>query len=256
MSKDSKGLPKSQTEDIGSRDHLATDTREENPDTGYSAFFMKRAAASIANGQGHNTLGGNLVRDGESRGDFWDAGRVKANRFKSMMGTDSTSKVIDYGCGSLRLGAHFIDELPKGHFFGLDVTDDFFNMGVDLIGSEIIEAKQPVLRVINQAAVNEAAAFGADGVYSSAVCVHVHPDERGFYFQALQDMAGKSGCHLVFDATVGHESSRYANRSWAMTEDEIMASVPELTFIKKTESKWRDKNGYQVAVAQFEFKRP
>lgn len=40
--------------------------------------------------------------------------------------------VVDFGCGSLQLGHHLIPFLDQGYYWGIDVTDKFFTIGLNL----------------------------------------------------------------------------------------------------------------------------
>lgn len=228
-------------------------SRRANPHTGYSAYFMERVAKRIADGAGHNSLGANLVRDGESRGDFREAGRAKAKRFMQLLDISDSARVVEYGCGSLRVGVHFIEKLGPACFFGLDVTDSLYRLGIDLVGTPVIERKKPILRTITPESVSEAAAFQPTAVYSSAVCTHVHPDEAAFYFGSLQAICRANSARLVFDAAVSKEHLRYANRGWAWPEDWYARQLPQLNQRRVVTGKEKTRDGHSFAVATFVF---
>ena len=139
---------------------------------------------------------------------------------------------------------------------GLDVAEGLLNLGKELVGNEIVSGKKPTLRIISPDSVDEAMKFGADGVFSCAVSMHVHPDELAFYFDSLKKIASKPGCRLVFDATLAKESVRYANRSWAWEEDYLVSQLEGFDLIKTHVGKWRERNGINMAITTFEFQRP
>src|SRR5262249_41100784 len=138
-------------------------------------------------------------------------------------------KVVDYGCGSLRIGGHFIRFLDPDRYYGLDVTDGFFEMGRELIGHDLITQKRPRFAVIDVASLTDATAFGADIVLSSAVSYHVHPSETAIYYGNLQRLAAKPGARLFFDVSISDVPLR--NKSWCWPLDFYIQSLPELTFI-------------------------
>ena len=53
------------------------------------------------------------------------------------------SILIDYGCGSLRVGAHFIRYLDPGCYFGLELAEGLYEIGQEVIGRELLDGKFP-----------------------------------------------------------------------------------------------------------------
>ena len=218
---------------------------------------MERVANSVAQGRPHNTLGNNLMRDGKSHGDFWEAGEAKAKSYMEFLNMPRPgAKVVEYGCGSLRMGAHFMRELSSGSYMGLDVAEGLLNLGKELVGNEIISGKKPTLRIISPDSVDEAMKFGADGVFSCAVSMHVHPDELAFYFDSLKKITSKPGCRLVFDAAIAKKSVRFGNRNWAWEEDFLFSRLEGLDLIKTHMGEWQKRFGIKMAIATYEFQRP
>ena len=103
-------------------------------------------------------------------------------RFKRL---NAQSRVIDYGCGTLRVGHHFVDYLDKGGFTGLDVIDGFIKLGEEKIAGEKLKGKAPVLSSIGPLSISQAEAFSADFVYSTGVTMYVHADDEDEYFGNL-----------------------------------------------------------------------
>lgn len=172
--------------------------KEANPGVSYAEWSVIAQLKSLANGGNHATLGPRLRK--YSR--WWDAGANTFQRYLRWFPITPGSRVADYGCGSLRVGGHFIRHLQPGHYFGLDIAAGFMDMGKELIGAELMAEKRPRFDVIGDASVAEAADWGADIVYSSAVSYHVHPNEAAAYFANLAKIAGKPGTLLFFDASV------------------------------------------------------
>jgi hypothetical protein len=230
--------------------------KKTNPDVSYAAFMMGRVARRVAEGAGHNSLGANLVRPSGQKEEFWDAGRPKAEKYMKRFAVKSNERVCEYGCGSLRIGAHFIKYLEPGNFYGVDVTDAFYEMGKGLIGNEIIAAKTPHLGVIAPAEIDKVAAFQPDFTYSSAVCCHVHPDELGLYFANLQKIANKPGARVIADVHYSDAPVRYQHRSWAMPMSVFESAMPELEVVKIHGQRENPRNGFNVGQAIMEWRRP
>ena len=170
----------------------------------------------------------------------------------------ASARVIDYGCGSLRLGVHFIEYLSSGNYMGLDVTRDFIDIGVALVGSDTIREKNAQLDSISEASIEAAAAFEADRVISNAVSYHVHPDELKTYYSNLVRMTVKRGSILLFDAKLSEAPLRYKMRGWAQPLEHFVSGLRPLVFVgvkRKTEISDDRAKDAPVHGAILEFRR-
>ena len=130
--------------------------RMRHPDADYAKYYADRIVARLDRGKGHPSLGRQLWKksvfekpEGEwSEDAFARRGLEQFEKVKSL-GITPASTVLDYGCGSLRIGQHFIRCLNPGRFWGLDVTDRFYNDGLALLEDGLAAEKQPHLHVID-----------------------------------------------------------------------------------------------------------
>jgi SAM-dependent methyltransferase len=227
-----------------------------NPGVSYSEYYTSRVASKFAKGRGHvhNSLGSNIVT-GEVT-EFWETGVRQAQRLIRLGAVKPSNRVVEYGCGSLRVGAHFIKLLDKGNFFGLDIIPDFYELGRANVGSELIAAKEPRLATISPQSVAEAAAFRPDFVFSHAVHLHVHPDDQKSYFENLSAIAGAPGATLVFNAMLYPEPIRYNNLGWAWPEETFKRQLPDFDCVKvDLAHKKIERGGYQIQGAMLTFRR-
>jgi SAM-dependent methyltransferase len=221
--------------------------REANPGKSYAQYQTGNGLRSLERGDDHATLGPKLRR----YGNWWDAGTATFARLQRLSNLREDSRVLDYGCGSLRIGGHFIRYLRPEHYFGLDVTDGFYEMGKDLIGAQMMADKRPRFAVIGEASLADGAAFGADIVISSAVSYHVHPTETAIYYGNLQRLAARPGARLLFDASISDVPLR--NKSWCWPLDFYVQSLPELRFVGMDGGRLRDEGAnFAMGVLQFE----
>ncbi len=232
------------------RDRRFLDLRKSNPSLTYAQYQTDIELASIRSGNDHATLGPRLRKHPD---DWWAAGAHSFARLQRLSALRETDKVLEYGCGSLRVGGHFIRYLEPGHYFGLDVTDGFYEMGRELIGAEILRLKQPQLHVIGEETLQAGAAFAADIVISIAVSYHVHPSETAAYYANLERLAVRPGARLFFDASISDVPLR--NRSWCWPLDFYKQSLPGLTFIGMDGGTHRAE-GANFSMGVLEFRRP
>jgi hypothetical protein len=148
-------------------------------------------ARAIERGEPHHTLGTRL-RSGLP---WHKAGKADFKRFNSILRVRRTDRVIDYGCGTLRIGLHFIKRLRPGNYMGLDLIPQFIESGQRLLGEKLLRKASPALACINQESLLAAERFGATIVISSDVAFHVHPNEVASYFGNLRRLAHTPGAY-------------------------------------------------------------
>jgi ubiquinone/menaquinone biosynthesis C-methylase UbiE len=206
--------------------HLA-----ENPEDSYAKFAVSQEAASVSTLAHHATLGQNIS----------DASRQQGNQsflqYRSILNVKPDDRVVEYGCGSLRVGLGFVQMLRSGHFFGLDVVPEFYQLGRDMPGNEIVTEKAVQFHVIDAEGVQLAVDFNADHVYACAVIFHVHPNDMQDAMSNLARLAGKPGARLLFDAKVTRDGrpQRYAQKDgkggWAWPLEFYQAALAPLELV-------------------------
>jgi cyclopropane fatty-acyl-phospholipid synthase-like methyltransferase len=186
---------------------------------------------------------------------FWNAGEATAERLLEKMSLRPDHRVIEYGCGSLRVGAHFIRYLDRGNFLGLDVISGFYEMGTTMIGVEQISERAPQLHVIGEAALAVAEEFSADHIYSNLVCVHVHPAEASAHFGHLARLTRRAGSRLFFNAELADRPTRYDFNCWAWPMEFYVESLSGLELVRTNVKPARSKSGREIKPVEFEFRR-
>jgi len=75
-------------------------------------------------------------------GPAWDFERVGRAGFEVLLreGLAPTSRVLDVGCGALRLGYWLMRFLDPGHYFGIEPQEDMLRVGLDeLVEPDVVE---------------------------------------------------------------------------------------------------------------------
>jgi hypothetical protein len=135
-------------------------------------------------------------------------------------GLKPSDTVVDYGCGSFRLGQSLIEYLEPGKYWGLDVVEDFMSMGLELMDPVLIAAKQPNALVINAQNIARTRTAEADFVVSWHVCSKVPPHRLSDYFGKMIALMGPRTLLLVhFPET--KRRRRQSRFSWAETRAAI-----------------------------------
>jgi hypothetical protein len=129
----------------------------------YLAFMTRKLAA----GAEHSTLGP-VIRDEAYT-------RAKAERWAERMieyGLRPDHLCVEYGCGSLWAAEPIIRYLGAGRFYGIDLTDQFYEFGRERL-ADLVRQKQVRLGVISPPLLREIAALQPDFLYSRKVLPHV-----------------------------------------------------------------------------------
>lgn len=110
----------------------------------FKSFYVKTVKSKLKNKKNHPTLGKNISENGI--GLF--------NNIKKKLKINKNSIVVDYGCGSLRVGQHFIKYLNPCKYIGLDITHFFFTEGFKRIDKKLLVKKHPEFHVISDKTLN------------------------------------------------------------------------------------------------------
>jgi len=192
---------------------------ENNPESTFQDYYGYMLEQHLDQGHTHPTLGCNLI-DGRVYG---KSGKGMLKRLISL-GLKQNHICVDYGCGSLRIGCHFIRHLDSGCYWGLDVNQRFLSDGKELIGQDLRLRKSPNLHLISDETMAQARTARPNFIFSKSVLLHVHPDELATYFDRITSLMAKH-TRLVIDATISGQTVQIEPLSWAyskaMLEDMI-----------------------------------
>ena len=184
-----------------------------NPGLSFKQFYAECAANSLATNKSHSSLGPNLR-----------PGRIASARrtFERLITYGET--VVDYGCGTLRLGALFINYLEPGRYIGLDIDQRILAAGRGQLANDLVETKRPTLEVISKESLAQVAARKPRWVCSKGVLQHVPPEELDEYFAGLSPLIHAGATGLLF-SHIGPESRRMSLKTWAHDFDQLHATA-------------------------------
>ncbi|MCW5731390.1 MAG: class I SAM-dependent methyltransferase [Alphaproteobacteria bacterium] len=115
--------------------------RLRHPRAPFHQYYVDLVGGKLARGRSHRALGTDYREAAES----YFVGVLRH------FGLRPEHVLLDYGCGSLRLGKHAIAYLDPGNYVGLDITDLFFKAGLEVLDPALLSARQPRLAVIGEA---------------------------------------------------------------------------------------------------------
>jgi hypothetical protein len=234
------------------RDQRFRRFKEKDPQLSFARYAAERMHGELMARHPYNPNG---AISAALEPNFWEAGESKARKLLEAMAPARGDKVLEYGCGSLRIGAHFIRHLDPGCFMGMDVIAGFYELGVTAIGPEMMGEKAPRLSVIDEAGLAQGEAFAPDFLYSNVVCVHVHPDEIEDYFRNLARLAHKQGARLVFNARLTEQPVRFEFDGWSWPLEFYRDNLAGFAMVRATTGTMQTQNGVETMPVEFEFRR-
>ena len=193
--------------------------------------YARQLSERIEKDGTHNAIGSSIIRGGAAV-DFRDAGARQFERISKLVDVEPKTRVVDYGCGSLRIGYHVIAAVDPGNYMGLDVSSEFIDAGIANLG-EMLEAKRPVLREISEESVEEAAAFAPRFVFSANVAYHVPPEEQTTYFENMKRIAHRKGTAVYFDAKVSSSVHQYGEWGWSYPSSHYLTMMEGFRLVSK-----------------------
>ncbi|MBT3140037.1 hypothetical protein DS909_08430 [Phaeobacter gallaeciensis] len=235
--------------DLRAFDAVYEQWKLKNPERGFSYFNTRRIANGVKAGRIHDTLGANLK--GEQ--DWWSHGRGDFEKFLPH-DLPKTAKVCEIGCGSLRVGAHFIKRQDPGCYFGLDVISAFYQIGLEIIGPLKAE-KKPKFGVFENRT-QMAADWAPDLVFSNAVALHVHPEDEQAHFAMLKTLAAKKGARVMMQVHVADAPFRFGRSGWARTLDQYRSLMAPFELVQISPDKTWETPLHRIEAKVLTFKAP
>lgn len=194
--------------------------QDHHPGRPFSDFYSDHVGERLEKGLPHPSLGAVAYnhqplgyRNELAGSSFGDVGYDHWLKFAGNVPSRST-RLVDYGCGSLRLGQHAVRYLDPGCYWGIDVSSRFLGEGRTLLGPKLIADKQPRLDLIDDATIDRIHRWKPDAIISNAVLQHVPPEELPAYFERLARMM-VAGTRAVIMFIPDARLARVKAMSWA-----------------------------------------
>ncbi|MBL8708853.1 MAG: hypothetical protein JNL25_06645, partial [Rhodospirillaceae bacterium] len=112
-------------------------------------------------------------------------------------GLQPSDVAVDYGCGSLRLGRALIDYLDPGKYWGVDITHEFYELGLQGMDAAFLRDKRPNLGVIQADVLARVRADKPRFVASWHVCSKVPEARLDTYLGNIVSLLSPGGTALV-----------------------------------------------------------
>ena len=222
-------LPVARSLSIWWADRQSAAWRRRNPGKSFSDYYVDHVRRHLDRGKPHPTLGQVGFTHETGTGIDWDRanfairGRNAWREYRAA-GVEPQMRIVDYGCGSLRVGQHAIRFADRGNYWGLDVAETFIEQGRRLVDPQLLEDKRPRLSAITERLIDLVAVWEPHFIFSHTVIQHVPEDELPLYFARLAKMMGP-GCKAVIEFISAPRTKRIKAMSWAYSEARLRAAA-------------------------------
>ena len=129
-------------------------------------------------------------------------------------------RVMDYGCGSLRMAQNFIPFLRTGTYWGFDISGQFINDGLANLKKMGIRSDLGNYRIISPESLAEGREQHADFVISSKVLMHISPDNLTQFIRQLSMLIHKKTT-LIIDFDESETDMRTSGSAWAYSANRL-----------------------------------
>lgn len=188
------------------------------------ASFAEFRASRLAQGGPRETEGNGIpLHERPSASAFRQQGLACFDWFRAHR-LQPDMMCIDYGCGDLRLGQHFIEYLDNRHYLGLDVIDDFYRRGLVPMGGKLLQERQPRFMVISPDALARARAANADLIFSATMMRHMPPEEIAAFLGTIIDLMHWHSI-AVIRFTSARKTTRTDPHDWAHSGISLILAV-------------------------------
>jgi hypothetical protein len=189
--------------------------RLSHPTAPYEQYYVHRVMSKIRSGQGHPAIGP-TARPLRNESELLD--------FLLRHGLKPGDLTIDYGCGSLRLAPPLIDFLDPEKYWGMDLAQDFLDLGRAYLSPDVAKAKRPRLDVIGDEIIHRARAARPRYIISWHVCSKVPENRFDAYIGNIAAMMTPGATALVHFPEAA-EIRKQTGLAWARPRSQVAAAA-------------------------------
>jgi 2-polyprenyl-3-methyl-5-hydroxy-6-metoxy-1,4-benzoquinol methylase len=202
--------------------------KKDHPDASYDQYYVEKVNERLDSGEAHITLGKK-----QSDAD-WSMNSAAAElAYFIEQGLLPHHRVVDFGCGSLRLGKALMEYLEPGNYLGMDVTDRYFTEGQQHLEAGTRETKQPRFAVIDADSLAEATAWSPDFIVSTGVIMHVPTIELLPFLERILSLLSKPEANMYIAFRETPATVQVATMTWYYPGSELVELVKARGFEAK-----------------------
>ncbi len=189
--------------------------RLNHPTAPYEQYYVHRVLSKIRSGEGHPAIGPS-ARPLRNESELLE--------FLLRHGLQPGDLIVDYGCGSLRLAPPLIDFLEPEKYWGMDLAQEFLDLGRSHLSPDLAKSKRPRLDVIGDEVIRRARDERPRYIISWHVCSKVPENRFDAYIGNITTMMTPGATALVhFPEAM--ERRKLTGLAWATPRAQFKAAV-------------------------------
>jgi SAM-dependent methyltransferase len=192
-----------------------------NPGGTFKEYYVGSVVDALAGKKRHATLGPLTQEGAVERGENVAQTLID-------LGVSTSDLVVDYGCGTLRVGRKMIKYLEASRFVGLDVDRRILDTGLSLLPLGLAEQKSPILEVIDDEVLDRIAALRPNWIYCKGVLHHVPPSELEEFLGSIGRLADPETRIVIWARLSDSGTEQASNRTWYHDIDGVASLAREL----------------------------
>jgi hypothetical protein len=146
-----------------------------NPGGTFKEYYVGSIVDALSGKKSHATLGPVTQKGSLERAE-------KVARTLIGLGVSKSDLVVDYGCGTLRVGKTLIEYLEPSRYVGLDIDRRILDTGLAMLPRWLAEQRTPILDVIDDEVLSRIASMRPRWIFSKGVIHHVPPSDLAEFF--------------------------------------------------------------------------
>jgi SAM-dependent methyltransferase len=194
-----------------------------NPNGTFKEYYVCSVLDALAGKKSHATLGP-LTQPGS------------IERAESVvdtlvgLGVSKSDVVVDYGCGTLRVGRKMIEHLESSRYVGLDIDRRILDAGLAILPPGLAEHKTPILEVIGDDVLDRVAAMRPGWIYCKGVLHHVPPADLEECIGNMSRLAHPQTKVVIWARLSDSATEHASKRTWFHSLDGIVSLVRKFGF--------------------------
>lgn len=189
--------------------------RLSHPTAPYEQYYVHRILTRLGSGRSHPAIGP-TSRPLREESELLD--------FLRRHGLEPGDLTIDYGCGSLRLAQPLIAFLQPSRYWGMDLVQEFLDLGRASLPPDLERTKMPRLDVITDEVIDRARAERPRYIISWHVCSKVPEHRLDAYIGNIAAMM-TPGAKALIHFPEAAKLRRQTGFAWARPRSQIAAAV-------------------------------
>ncbi len=146
------------------------------------------------------------------------------------LGVSKSDVVVDYGCGTLRVGRKMIEYLEPSRYVGLDIDRRILDTGLAILPPGLAEHKTPIVEVIGDDVLDRVAAMRPSWIYCKGVLHHVPPAELEECIGNIARLAHPDTKVVIWARLSDAATEHASKRTWFHSLDGIVSMVQKFGF--------------------------